>query len=77
MLHLTLPLTHDPVFFVCYTELLVKVFFVCYSQEVTRYFLYVTLDIGEEVIDIDTPPKNKQHAANRAAAYFSTKTPKG
>jgi hypothetical protein len=43
----------------------------------TRYFLYVTLDIGEEVIDIDTPSKKKQHAANRAAAYFSTKTPKG
>jgi hypothetical protein len=45
MLRLTLPLTHDQVFFVCYTELLVKVFFVCYSQLVTRYFLYVTLDM--------------------------------
>jgi hypothetical protein len=45
MLHLILPLTHDQVFFVCYTELIVKVFFVCYSQLVTRYFLYVTLDM--------------------------------
>ncbi len=70
-------MTHDQVFFVCYTELLVKVFFVCYSRLVTRYFLYDTLDIGEEVIDIDTPPKKKQCAANRAAAYFSTKTLKG
>ncbi len=43
----------------------------------TRYFLYVTLDIGEELIDIDTPPKKKQRAANRATAYFSTKTLKG
>jgi hypothetical protein len=32
---------------------------------------------GEEVIDIDTPPKKKQCAANQAAAYFSTKTLKG
>jgi hypothetical protein len=39
--------------------------------------LYVTLDIGEEVIDIDTPPKMKQRATNRAAAYFYTKTLKG
>ncbi len=70
-------MTHDQVFFVCYTELLVKVFFVCYSQLVTRYFLYVTLDIGDKVLDIDTPPKKKQRAANRAAAYFSTKTLKG
>jgi hypothetical protein len=45
MLHLTLPLTHDQVFFVCYTELIVKVFFVCYSRLVARYFLYVTLDM--------------------------------
>jgi hypothetical protein len=29
---------------------------------------------GEDVIDINTPPRKKQHAANRAAAYFSTKT---
>ncbi len=36
-----MPLTHDQVFFVCYTELLVKVFFVCYSQLVTRYFLFL------------------------------------
>ncbi len=49
----------------------------CYSQLVTRYFLYVTLDIGEEVIDINPPPKKKLHAADRAAAYFSTKTLKG
>ncbi len=70
-------MTHDQVFFVCYTELLVKVFFVSYSRLVTRYFLYVTLDIREEVIDIDTPPKKKQRAADRAAAYFSTKTLKG
>ena len=68
---------HDQVFLVCYTELLVKVFFVCYSQLMTRYVLYVTLDIGEEVIDIDTPPKKKKHAANWAAAYFLTKTLKG
>ena len=72
-----MPLTHDQVFFVCYTELLVKVFFVCYSQLATRYFLYVTLDIREEVIDIDTPPKKKQRAADRAAASFLTKTLKG
>jgi hypothetical protein len=77
MLHLTLPLTHDQVFFVCCTELLAKVFFVCYSQLVTRYFLYVTLDIGEEVIGIDTPPKMKQCASDWAAAYFLTKTLKG
>ncbi len=43
----------------------------------TRYVLYVTLDIGEEVIDIDTPPKKKKRAANWAAAYFFTKTLKG
>ncbi len=70
-------MTHDRVFFVCYTELLVKVFFVCYSQLVTRYLLYATLDIGEEVIDIDTPPKKKQHATDQAAAYFLTNTLKG
>ncbi len=70
-------MTHDQVFFVCYTELLVKVFFVCYSRLVTRYFLCVTLDIGEGVIDINTPPNKKQHAADRAAAYFLTKTLKG
>jgi hypothetical protein len=33
--------------------------------------------MGEEVIDIDTPPKKKQHAANQATAYFLTKTLKG
>jgi hypothetical protein len=44
---------------------------------VTRFFLYVTLDIGEEVIDIDTPPKKKQRATDRAAASFLTKTLKG
>ncbi len=32
---------------------------------------------GEEVINIGTPPKKKQHAADRAAAYFLTKTLKG
>jgi hypothetical protein len=32
---------------------------------------------GEEEINIDTPLKKKQHAANRAAAYFSTTTLKG
>jgi hypothetical protein len=44
---------------------------------VTRYFLYVTLDIREEVIDMDTPPKLKQRVADQAASYFSTKTLKG
>jgi hypothetical protein len=39
--------------------------------------LYVTLDIGEAVINIDTSPKKKQHATNQATAYFSTKTLKG
>jgi hypothetical protein len=32
---------------------------------------------GEEVINIDTPTKKKQHAADQAAAYFSTMTLKG
>ncbi len=36
-----------------------------------------TKTTGEEVININTPPKKKQHAANRAAAYFSTMTLKG
>jgi hypothetical protein len=33
--------------------------------------------MGEDIIDIDTPPRKKQCAANRAAAYFSIKTLKG
>jgi hypothetical protein len=32
---------------------------------------------GEDVINIDTPPRKKQRAANRTAAYFLTKTLKG
>jgi hypothetical protein len=31
----------------------------------------------EDVIDIDTPPRKKQRAANQAAAYFLTKILKG
>jgi hypothetical protein len=33
--------------------------------------------MGEDVININTPPRKKQCAANRAAAYFLTKTLKG
>ncbi len=39
--------------------------------------MYVTLDIGVEVIDIDNPLKKKQHAADQAAEYILTKTLKG
>jgi hypothetical protein len=64
----------------------VKVFFVCYSQLVTRYFLYATLDIGEEVIDIDTPqrrssvlPTGPLHTSRPrpSRGTWSTITPRG
>jgi hypothetical protein len=33
--------------------------------------------MGEDIINIDSPPRKKQHAANRAASYFSTMILKG
>jgi hypothetical protein len=33
--------------------------------------------MGEELININTPPKKKQRATNRATAYFLTKTLRG
>ncbi len=32
---------------------------------------------GEDIINIDSPPRKKQRAANQAASYFSTMTLKG
>jgi hypothetical protein len=33
--------------------------------------------MGEDIIDINSPPRKKQHAANQVKSYFSTTTLKG